>query len=148
MNKNYMFVGIGIILVIIIIIIIFSGSAAQMNLDQILENEDCVALEKLELEHIYDENLNLTSEQKNKIMSVGFGCVGKAMNNMFGGGDSSSTLLEEQKEILRVFDKIIETRDCDEMREWTSTYGKLPAILTHEQKITKIRFDSSCNPKY
>jgi len=148
MNKSYLFTGIGAVIVVIILVISLSSSTISvMTLDQILTNKDCVALEKWEEEHIYDENLNLTDEQKKKMMSVGLECVGKAMKNMFGNTDSSGGISEEEEdntEVLRVFDEIIKTRDCEGMAEWVDTNGNLPKFLSDKQKGSKFRLDSSC----
>lgn len=146
MNKNYLFVGIGAvsIAIVIVVAVVLFGTATSMSLDQILASKDCQALDKWGDDHLYDENLNLTDEQQNKIMSVGFGCGMKAVKNMFGGADSSSTVTDEHREALRVFTDIRETQDCDRMAEWNDAYGNLPNFMSNKEKISKIRFDSFC----
>jgi len=74
---------IGVVSVVIIIVVILLGSASA-TLDQILASKDCTALEKWGEDHIYDDNLDITDEQKKKILSVGMECAGKAIQNMFG----------------------------------------------------------------
>jgi hypothetical protein len=147
LNRNYLLVG-GVGAIVVVVVVVMLSSFASMSLDVILANKDCEALEKWGDEHWYDENLNLTDEQKKKIFSVGLECGMKAVNNMFGSSDSSSTLSEEQREMLRVFDEIIESRNCDGMKEWTYTHGVIPDILTYEQKMSKIKFDGSCDRKW
>lgn len=150
MNKNYLFAGIGAVSIVIILSVVLSVLGASINLDQILANKDCAALEKWEAEYIYDENLNLTNEQKKKIMSVGLGCVGKAMNNVFGNSDSSSTVsdnIEENKEAIMIFDEIIETKFCKGLEEWKEIHGKSPDFLSDEQKKDDFRLEISCTER-
>lgn len=62
MNKNYLFILIAVTSAVILITV-FSLMSATMTLDQTIKNKDCTALSKWEEEHIFDDNLNISSEQ-------------------------------------------------------------------------------------
>lgn len=154
LNKNYLFVG-GVGAVITVVVVMILSSSASMSLDVILANKDCVALEKWEEEHIYDENLNLTDEQKKKIMSVGFGCVRKAMNNMFGNSDSkplptdAESLSFDPKEAEKLLSEVLENKNCDEILDWVELYGAFNQNIeyTSTQKSNLLQAVVICEQK-
>ncbi len=84
-----------------------------MTLDQIIKNKDCVALDKWDSEHMFDDNLNISSEQMSAAMKLATECVGKALNNMLGNSNSeTSDYLEERKKDKAIIKEIIDNRDC------------------------------------
>jgi len=46
-----------------------------MTLDQIIKNRDCSALDKWENEHMFDDDLNISSEQLSDAMKLAIECV-------------------------------------------------------------------------
>jgi len=113
MNKNYIFVLVAIIIVIVLVIA-FSSMSATLTLDQIIKNRDCSALNKWENEHMFDDNLNISSEQLSAAMSLATECVGKALGNMFGNSDVSTDTTDP----MVVLDELLKKKDCDGVNAW------------------------------
>ncbi len=97
MNKNYIFVLAAISIVIVIIGVVVLYQSSSITLDQIIKNKDCTALSKWEEEHMFDNNLNVSSEQMSAAMKLATECVGKALKNMSGSSDSSNTLADQER---------------------------------------------------
>ena len=85
MYKIYIFVGIGVSIGAIALIVALSDAPVMsMSLDEILANKDCTALEKWGEDKIYDDNLNLTEEQRSKMMELSIDCSIKGAKNLLG----------------------------------------------------------------
>ena len=109
MNKNYIFVLCIVVIAIVIIGVVVLYQSPSITLDQILKNRDCSALDKWEEEHMFDDDLNISTEQMSATMSLATECVGKALGNMLGNSDS----LSDTTDPMVVLDKILNKRDCD-----------------------------------
>ncbi len=85
----------------------------SMTLDQIIKNKDCTALNKWEEEHMFNDNLNISSEQMSGAIKLATECVGKALKNMGGGSDSKTNeYLENMDKDTALVREIIDDRDC------------------------------------
>ena len=106
MNKMYIIVG-AVVGIIVLVSILSVPAITSMSLDQILKDRDCTALEKWSEEHIYDENLSITNEQQSKIMSVGFECGMRSVNNILPGisGIITSQSEKDSSEIITQSEK-------------------------------------------
>ena len=110
--KNIIFV-LTAIGVAIVLVIAFSSMSATLTLDQIIKNKDCSALEKWEEEHMFDDDLNMSSEQLSAAMSLAAECVGKALGNMLG----NLALSTDTTDPMVILDEILKQRDCDGLVE-------------------------------
>ncbi len=96
---------------ILVTVVLYQSSS--MTLDQIIKNKDCAALSKWEEEHMFDDNLNISSEQMSQAMKLATECVGKVLKNMSGSSDSKTNeYLENMDKDNALVKKIIDDRDC------------------------------------
>ena len=142
MNKNYIFVLTAIVIVIVIIGVVILYQSPSMTLDQIIKNRDCSALDKWENDHMFDDNLNISSEQMSAAMSLATECVGKALGNMFGNLDSSIGTTDP----LVILDELLKTRDCEGLRDWYNEYS-LDVTLNSRQQSDVEDFVLECESK-
>ncbi len=118
--------------------------SSSMTLDQIIKNKDCVALDKWEEEHMFDDNLNISSEQMSQAMSLALECTGKVFDNMLGSNNSKSSN-SEIVEAKRLLEEILETRYCAGINEWKITYSYGVGLgLSEEQSSKMFDFNSHC----
>jgi len=101
-----------------------------MTLDQIIKNRDCSALDKWENEHMFDDNLNISSEQMSAAISLATECIGKALGNMFGNSDS----LSDTTVPMVILDEILNKRDCDGLNAWGSDHILINKDVTLNSK--------------
>ena len=118
MNKNYIFVLTAIVIAIVVIGVVVLYQSPSMTLDQIIKNRDCSGLEKWEEEHMFDDNLNISSEQMSAVMNLTTECVGKALGNMFGNSDVSTDTTDP----MVILDEILKKRDCKDLEKWDTEY--------------------------
>ena len=142
MNKNYIFVLTAIVIAIVIIGVVVSYQSPSMALDQIIKNRDCSALDKWEEEHMFDDDLNMSSEQMSAAMSLATECVGKALGNMFGNSDS----LSDTTDPIEVLDEILKKKDCGALRDWYNKYY-LDELLNNKQQSYADEFAIECGVK-
>ena len=81
--RPFVIVGIVAAFVVVGVVVIVVLGEPAMSLDQILKNKDCEALDKWQT-NLYDDNLNLSAEQKSGMMELALECGMKAIGNMFG----------------------------------------------------------------
>jgi len=113
MNKNYIFGLIAISIVIVIIGAVVLYQSPSMTLDQIIKNKDCSALDKWENDHMFDDDLNISSEQMSNARKLATECVGKVLNNMLGSSNSKTNeYLEDREKDITLVKEIIDNRDC------------------------------------
>ncbi len=143
MNKNYVFVLIAVVIAIILIIV-FSSIFTTMTLDQIIKNKDCVALDKWDNEHMFDDNLNISPEQMSAVTSLTMECAGKALGNMFG--DKSDTKQEDKySEQITIVNNLIKDRDCRGIGKWLNENGYGGNFgFNAEEIVGVIKFDTHC----
>lgn len=116
----------------------------SVTLDQIIKNKDCVALDKWENEHMFDDDLNVSSEQLSASMKLAAECVGKALKNMFG----NSALSTNTTDPMVILDEILKKEDCEGMDKWVldnidSNY-EIPGLST--QVVNEMRsLRDECN---
>jgi len=121
MNKNYVIVSIGIISALIILFVVISGSTfTAITLDEIIKNKDCNGLMQWEEDHMFDNELDLTSKQISGGTQLAMECTGKALDNMFGNTESPSSDSTNAKVIL---DDILKTKYCDGITAWVEEHG-------------------------
>jgi len=118
MNKDIIFGLTVIVIAIVIIGVIVSYQSPSMTLEQIIKNKDCAALDKWEEEHMFDDNLNISSKQMSAAMSLATECVEKALGNMFGNSDVSTDTTDP----MVVLDEILKKRDCEGLEKWDTEY--------------------------
>ena len=116
MNKNYIFVLTAIAIVIIGVVILYQSPS--MTLDQIIKNRNCSALEKWENDHMFDDNLDISSEQLSAAMSLAAECVGKALGNMFENSDLSTDTTDP----MVALDELLKKGDCEGLEKWDTDY--------------------------
>ena len=130
MNKNYIFV-LGIVVIVIAIIgVVVLYQSPSMTLDQIIKNKDCSALDKWENEHIFDDDLNVSSEQMSAAMSLATKCIGKALGNMFGNSDSSTDTTDP----MVILDELLKKKDCEGVNAWGSDHILINKDVTLNSK--------------
>lgn len=86
MNKTYVLAGVGIISgIFLIAAIALQGSTmtTATTLEEIIQNKDCRGLEAWEEVHSFDDDLNLTDEQRSKGVKLSITCVDKATKDVF-----------------------------------------------------------------
>jgi len=144
MNKNYLFILIAVV-AIILAVVLYSSMTATLSLDQIIKNKDCTALSKWEEEHIFDENLNVSSEQMSKAMKLAAECVGKALKNMGGNSDSSSDIIKARESL----DRVLDFKSCNGFGMFVGSYIRNYDVndLTEEEVNLINMFAKSCNFK-
>ena len=142
MNKNYIFVLIAICVAIVIIGIVVSYQSSSITLDQIIKNKDCVALDKWETEHMFDDDLNISSEQLSAAMSLATECVGKALGNMFGNSD----VLTDTTDPMVILDELLHKKDCKGVMDWYNEYI-LDVTLNSKQELDIKNFVLECGAK-
>jgi len=102
----------------------------SMTLDQIIKNKDCTALSKWEEEHMFDDNLNVSSEQMSAAMSLAAECVGKALGNMVDNSDVSTDTMDP----MIVLDEILKKRDCEGLNVWGTDHILINKDVTLNSK--------------
>jgi len=144
MNRNYLFILIAVVAIVLIVMVY--SMAATSSLDQIIKNKDCTALSKWEEEHIFDDNLNISSEQLSSTMKLATECVGKALGNTLGSSSNSLYSNSEIVEATSLFEVIYEARDCTNLKKWKKVYGLGEDLgFTTPQMGNVLRLDTSCN---
>ena len=130
MNKNYIFglTAIGVAIVIIGVVVLYQSPS--ITLEQIIKNRDCSALEKWEEEHMFDDNLNVSSEQMSAAMKLATECVGKALKNMSGNSDSSTDTTDP----MVVLDELLKKGDCEGVATWAGNHIYLDKDVTLNNK--------------
>jgi len=68
----------------LLVFVSLSFTSTEINLEQIIENKDCKALQKWEDDHIYEDTLEISSELKTKIFKMEMECELKVIQNLFG----------------------------------------------------------------
>ena len=71
-------------------------------LDEIIKNRDCKALQEWELDHSFDESLDITSKQMTEGVQLAMECTGKVLDNMM---DTSTSIITDEYEIQITLDK-------------------------------------------
>jgi len=133
----------GIVVIAIVIIgVVVLYQSPSMTLDQIIKNRDCSALDKWENDHMFDDNLNISSEQLSATMSLATECVGKALKNMFGNSDSSTDTTDP----IEVLHELLNKKDCNGVRDWYNEYY-LDSILNSKQQSYADEFVIECGAK-
>ena len=144
MNKNYIFVLTAIVIAIVIIGVVVSYQSPSMTLDQIIKNRDCAALDKWENDHMFDDNLDISSEKMSAAMSLATECVGKALDNMFG----NLALSTDTTDPMVVLDEIFKTRDCEDLEEWMRDRGPNHGLnFSSKQKSNMNKLTLECGVK-
>ena len=113
MNKNYIFIAVGIIAVGLILAVVISSSSkvSSITLDEIIKNKNCKALQEWELEHSFDENLKISSEQMSAGMSLALKCTGKMLDNIGNASPPSQSnveVVQDESYVEITSDNIIE----------------------------------------
>lgn len=92
MMKNILILGI-ICIAAVLAFASLSFTSTEINLDQIIENKDCKALQQWENNQLFDDNLNLSSEQITSLLKLDGECELKIIKNLF-----DIEIVEENKE--------------------------------------------------
>jgi len=142
MNKNYLFILIAV--AAIVLVVMAYSMTATLSLDQIIKNKDCVALDKWENEHMFDDNLNIPSDQLSSAMKLAAECVGKALKNMSGSSDSKTNeYLDDRNKDTALVKEIISDRDCWAIKDLLDS-GEINSEML---KIVAGNFRTHCDKK-
>ncbi len=142
MNKNYLFILITVV-VIILAVVFYNSTITTITLDQIIKNKDCTTLSKWEEEHIFDDDLNISSEQLSSAMKLAIECTGKALKNMGGNLDSSHTLTDQE----RASDLEYTLSDCWFIDSRLMSFMKEYTDLTKDEIYAINSFGEECKRK-
>ena len=120
--------------------------SATLTLDQIIQNKDCNALMKWEEEHMFDDDLDISSEQLSGVMKLAMECTGKVLDNVFGNSDSSFDIIYKQREDL---DRVLDFKSCNGFGMFVGNYIRSYDIndLTEEEVNLINLFAEKCNFK-
>jgi len=142
MNKNYLFILIAV--TAIVLVVVSYSMSATLTLDQIIKNKDCVALDKWENEHMFDDNLNISSEQMSGAMKLAMECTGIALNNMLG--DKLDTKQEgKYSEQITIVNNLIDDRDCRGIGKWLDDNGYgIDFGFSADEMADVLKFDTHC----
>jgi len=143
MNKNYIFILIAV--AAIVLVAVAYSMTATMTLDQIIKNKDCVALDKWDNERMFDNNLDISSEQMSAAMKLAMECVGIGLDNMLGSSDS----MIDPTDPMVIIEKILKEKNCTGLEEWEKDHpGSLIGGGMTEITLTQIYLLSKeCNNK-
>ncbi|MCV0366367.1 MAG: hypothetical protein K5798_03755 [Nitrosopumilus sp.] len=86
MNKTQVLAGAGIVAgIFVIAAIALQGSTmtTASTLDEIIRNGDCLGLEAWEEVHSFDDDLNLTDEQRSEGVKLSMKCMDDAKKSVF-----------------------------------------------------------------
>lgn len=130
---------------IVIIGVVILYQLPSTTLDQIIKDRNCAALEKWENKHMFDDDLNVSSEQLSVAMKLATECVGKALGNMLG----SSDVLTDTTDPMVILDEIFKTRDCEDLEKWGDEYftGNNNPNFSNKQKSNMSKLLLECTDK-